>query len=137
MAVIRDTSPIPRSYQKNISFPLYYPHTLPTGYTVDKKSFEQPDTGVLTYSIIAPNGRRIAVSETATPAHRPDHKKVPKLLQIPGEDVYDIPIGSVRISAWDKQYVSDILTDDTWIILNVTGFTFEEAKTVTNSFTEL
>ena len=133
----RYSNPIPQTNRNGLGFTLHYPSRLPNGYQVDRNSFQNPEPGVLTFSISAPDGRKAAISEAALPLSLPEHKKVTSLMQIPGETVYDSPIGSVKISVWKTQYVSDIITKDSWIIINVTGFTFEEAKTISNSLEKL
>jgi hypothetical protein len=131
-----DSKPIPRQYRKGLHFTLYYPAHLSSGYSVDLNSFQRQGD-VLIFSIKAPNGKNVAVSEQAVPSDAPAHQTSPAPIKIPGEKHFTTGVGSATISLWGKKYVSDIITDQTWIILNVTGFTVDEATTVTQSFTKL
>ena len=135
---IRDSGPIPRTYTKGLDFSLYYPTRLPTGYTVDHQSFEVRDKSILVFSINAPNGRNIAVTEQLKPADAPVHSKNNVPIKTPGERAFNTGIGDAYISLWGDKYVADISTPTgTWIILNVTRFTVDEAMTIANSFTEI
>src|SRR5256885_1466002 len=69
---IHDTKPIPRQYRKNLHFTLYYPTRLPEGYSVDPTSFQRQGN-VLIFSIKAPHGKNVAVSEQAVPSTVPAH----------------------------------------------------------------
>lgn len=133
---IRDTGPIPRKFTNGLHFNLYYPARLPDGYTVDGTSFKR-EGDVLVFSIIAPNNRNIAVSEQATPTDAPTHQTKDTPVKEPGEKSFTTGIGSVHIGLWSDKYVSDIITDGTWIILNTTGFTTDEATAVTQGFSKL
>jgi len=131
----RDTGPIPRNYSHGLDFQLYYPARLPSGYVVDPASFKREDS-VLIFSIKAPRGRTIAISEQAIPT-RASHPTQSGPAPIAGERSFQSNIGNVHISLWGDKYVSDVITDETWIILNVTGFTTDEATAVTQSFRKL
>lgn len=134
---VRETGPIPRTYLKGLSFTPYYPASLPNGYAVDQKSFERKD-GVLIFSITAPGNRNIAVAEQLKPADAPVHGKPNTPMPVAGERSFDTTAGQAYISLWGDKYVSDISAPNgTWIILNVTGFTADEATRITKSFVEL
>lgn len=130
------SGPIPRAYRKGLDFALYYPTRLPPGYSVDQHSFKRQGT-VLIFSIAAPNGKNIAASEQALPINGPAHQATAAPVQIPGEKHFTTSIGDAHISLWGDKYVSDVITDQTWLILNVTGFTADEATAITQSFTKL
>ena len=135
---IRDTGPIPRKYTKGLDLTLYYPTRLPSGYAVDPRSFERKENSII-FSISAPKRRNIAVSLQATPTDMPI-QSAPRgtPVGIPGERNFSTGIGQAHLSLWGDKYVSDIVTTrGTWIILNVSGFTTEEATKITQSFTEL
>lgn len=128
-------NPFPRGVRKGITFPLYYPYTLPAGYSVDRNSFQQKD-GVVIFSINAPSNRNIAVSEQALPVPAPTHPKDSSPVPLPSttEKNYSLSIGAAHIGFWGDRYVSDIITSRSWVILNVTHFTADEAVTVTQYF---
>lgn len=135
--LVRETGPIPRQYRKGLSITLYYPYKLPDGYTVDKQSFKR-EGDVLIFSINAPNGKNIAVSEASVPAGGVPQADSPVPFEIAGERKLTTAIGAAHISLWGDKYVADIATPDgTWVILNVTGFTADQAAAVTNGFTKL
>jgi len=135
--VLRPTGPIPRQYRHGLDFQLYYPARLPAGYVVDPTSFKR-DGDVLIFSITAPKGRNIAVSEQAIPSNVATHPvKSNAPVPLASEKSFQSPIGNVHISLWGDKFVSDTITDETWLILNVTGFTTNEATTITNSFKKL
>ena len=134
---IRSVGPIPRTYRRGLDFALYYPTRLPNSYTVDGQSFKRKGN-VLIFSILAPNGKNIAVSEQALPPEAASsHQTKPLPVKIAGEGQLTTNIGSARVSLWSDKYVADIVTDETWIILNVSGFTEDQAFAVAQSFTEL
>jgi len=130
--VFRDTGPIPQQYRKGLDFTLYYPTKLPDGYEVDKGSFKR-EGKVLIFSINAPKGKNIAVSQQAAPADIPAHKPSPAPIDIPGEIIFTVAAGSAQVSLWGDKYVADVITNDSWIIMNLTGFTEDEAVSVTKA----
>lgn len=127
----RDTGPIPKQYRKGLDFSIYYPARLPDGYHVDEQSFKREDDSLI-FSIKAPNNRNIAVSEQALPLDAPSHKTPP--VELPSEKTFNAPAGSVHISFWSDKYVADIITPETWIIMNVSGFTAKEASAIARTF---
>lgn len=134
---VRDAGPIPRTYRKGLTFTLYYPTRLPTNYQVDRKSFKR-EGNVLIFSILAPHGKNIAVSEQALPAEaalRRTPSAIP--VKIAGERELTTATGIIRVGLWHDKYVADIATDETWVILNVRGFTEDQALSVAQAFTEL
>lgn len=134
LLVLRNRGPIPYNVRHNISFTLYYPKRLPQGYTVDRTSFVQKN-GVIIFSVTTPNGKNIAVSEQAVPSSLPARSTTPAPpTQIPGQRNFTTPIGTAHLSLWGDKYVSDIVTSQTWIILNVTGLTADQASAVAQSF---
>jgi len=130
---IRDSGPIPRRYARGLDFTLYYPTTLPQGYGVDRQSFKRQGN-VLIFSIFAPQNRNIAVSQQAIPLDMPVRQTTTTPLQIPGQKQFSSAIGTVHIGLWGDKYVTDIVSEQTWIILNTTGFTANEATSIARSF---
>lgn len=135
--MLRDTGLIPRKYARGLDITLYYPTLLPDGYTVDRQSFQRKEN-TLIFSITAPGGRNIAVSQQAAPPDATVKQTTPSPIAIPGEKNFYTGIGQAHISLWGDKYVSDITTaEGTWIILNATGFTTSQTMAVAKSFTKL
>jgi hypothetical protein len=137
VTVFYDSGPIPRSARKEIDFPLYYPKTLPPGYSVDARSFTQKDKVVI-FSIKPPHGKNIAVSEQHLPTglDLSVHKN-PAGIKLPDERNFTTGAGQAQVSLWGDKMVSSLVTEDTWIILNVTGITPTDVDAVTSSFKRL
>jgi len=137
LLLVRDTGSIPYAYTRGLNFALYYPTALPHGYSLDQQSFKRQDD-VLIYSIDTPLRKNIAVSEQALPASLPARQiSSTSPSQIMPEKQLSLKIGAAHIGAWGDTYVADIVTDKTWIILNVTGITAEEAVDVARAFTKI
>lgn len=139
LTIRQNSGPIPQKYTDGLTITLYYPTRLPAGYTVDRNSFErQEDT--LIFSIASPKGRNVSVSQQAAPADVPTRTTTatPVPIALPGERNFYTTAGQAHIGLWGDKYVSDIITPNgTWIVLNVTGFSADEATAVSKSFTKL
>lgn len=133
-----NTKPIPAKYRQGLEFPLYYPKNLPAGYTVDRSSFRR-DNKVLIFSVSAPNGKTIAISEERIPIglDLSQHVPNPNGIKLPDQDTFTTSIGSAQTTLWGDKYVTSLVTQDTWIILNVTGFTNKQAEKVAQSFVQI
>ncbi len=131
----RDNGPFPPSITKKVEFQLYYPSRLPTGFSVDKESFSFKD-GVAIFTIRTPYNRSVSVSQQAAPADAPVQQSLAPgaPVQIPGERSFPTNIGQGHIGLWGENYVADITTEETWIIINVTGLTADQAMPLAQSF---
>jgi hypothetical protein len=58
---------IPRSIVEQALFPVYEPDYLPSGYTIDQRSFVVNDVQVLVFQALDSSGTNIAITEEATP----------------------------------------------------------------------
>jgi len=128
-------SPFPAKVRHGLTFSLYYPSNLPSGYYVDRSSFEQQN-GVLIFYIRSPKNQAIGVSEQPVPAGvtLPQASKGP--IPIPGEKDFTWAIGRTHIGLEGANYVSETITNNgIWIILNVSGLTADQATSLTESFT--
>ena len=136
--LVLNTKPIPGKYRQGLNFELYYPKNLPAGYTVNRSSFQRDDK-VLIFSINAPNGRQIAVSEEQIPVglDLSQHTANPSAIKLPDQDTFTTSIGSAQTSFWGDKYVTSLVTQNTWIILNVTGFTNKESEKVAQSLIQI
>jgi hypothetical protein len=136
--LIINTKPIPGKFRQGLSYPLYYPASLPKGYKVDRASFQRKDM-VIIFNIIAPNGKNIAVAEQHIP---PDvdlsqHPHNTTGITLPDQRDFATRAGNAEISFWGDKLVSSLVTDNTWIILNVSGFKMDDAQKITQAFTKL
>lgn len=138
IGLIRDArNPVPYSARRDITYPLYYPKQLPTGYTINRESFHQTD-GVVIFSIDAPSGKNIAVSQQRLPIDLDvSARKNPAGFSAPDERTFGTPLGEAHQSLWGNKSVISLPTQDTWIILNVTGIEPKEAEAVSRSFRPL
>jgi|GEM_PF-1791285 len=131
------STPIPQAARQGITFPLYYPKTLPQGYTVDAQSFTQKDKTVI-FSIKGPGGKNIAVSQQHLPVglDLSVHKN-PAGIKLPDERNFTTGIGQAQMSLWGDKMVASLVTNETWLILNVTGIPPKDAEAVASSFRPL
>lgn len=129
-------SPIPSQYSSGLSFPLYFPTSLPSGYRVDESSFQRQDA-VLIFNVVSPAGKTLAVSEEASPTTAPSRGSANAPVAIAGERSFSSPAGQTHIGLWGDKYVADIMADRTWIIINGTGFTADQLTPIANSFHKL
>jgi hypothetical protein len=136
LLVFYDAGPIPKKYKQGLNFSLYYPESLPARYSVDQTSFKR-EGDVLIFSIKNNGGKNIAVSQQALPSEGVAHQENNAPLSIPGERVFTTSIGQVHLGLWGDKYVADIVTPKTWVILNVTGLTADQATAVAKTFREL
>lgn len=131
------SGPIPKKFASGLSYPLYYPTNLPTGYRVDRSSFARRGN-VLIFSVIGPNGENIAVSEEPRPANLDLGQTAPASgISLPDERAFTTSAGSAYISLWGAKLVSSLVTNSTWVLLNVTGFQMNAAQEVTQAFVEV
>jgi hypothetical protein len=72
----KSDSPVPKNIQKSVNFALYYPSTLPSGYTLDKGSVKS-ENQIVFYSLDN-DGKKISISEQAAPANPPDFENIQK-----------------------------------------------------------
>jgi hypothetical protein len=137
--LIAHTKPIPGKYRQGLDYPLYYPSNLPKGYSVDRTSF-QLQRKVLIFNIKAPSGKNIAVAEEHIPSgvdlsQHPQNN--PAGVTLPDQRDFNTPAGAAEISFWGDKLVSSLVTENTWITLNVSGHTMDDAQKVTQAFTRL
>ena len=132
-----DSGLIPGKYTHGLAFPLYYPTNLPSGYTIDRTSFKRQGN-VLIFNIIAPLGPTIAVSEEAIPKNlNLTQNQNPSGIALPDQHNFSTAIGNAQVSLWGDKFVSSVVTQKTWLILNVTGYKIDDAQKITQAFTQL
>ena len=129
-----NTSPVPVKFSKGLAFPIYYPKPLPENFSVDQTSFTQRDN-TLIFSIKGSSGRNIAVSEAARPSNLDlSGSNNPMGIKIPNNQTFSTPLGDAKLEVWGDKTVVSLPTPSTWIILNVTGISSQDAISVARSF---
>ena len=109
---------IPADVTSNVSFPVYYPKPMPSGYTY-KRGSTKLENRILSFSL--QNGSKtITISEQATPPNPPD------LSNLPGFKRLDVPNGYGAIGKSVGLNVAVLLTDTTLVTLNTTSGTRAE-----------
>ena len=130
---IYDSGPIPHNVRKGINFQLYYPVNLPSGYSVDRTSFTRQGN-VLIFYIDSNAGKPIGVSEEALPNSLPNQQTNNTPINLPGVADFTTAIGQGHIGLSGGNYISDVITPQTWVLLNVSGYTEAQAIQITQSF---
>ena len=135
--LVINTKPIPGKFRQGLNYPTYYPDSLPDDYAVDRLSFKR-EGNVLIFSIKAPRGRQMVVTEEHIPKglDLSQHAN-PAGIPMPDEDNFTTTVGSAQTSFWGGKFVCSLVTQNTWIIINVSGFTKKEASLVAQSFRPL
>lgn len=103
-----------------VQFPLYYPTQLPTGYRIDTKSVNMPQSGVVVFDMSGPNGKKIYMSEEARPSTFDlggFYKKFEDLKEIP---VSDGSVAVGKLGGGTTEIVSRA-NNKTWILSNTTA----------------
>lgn len=129
-------NPFPAKIRQGLHFNLYYPQNLPNGYTIDRTSFTRKENSII-FVINTPIGKNIVASEQALPLGDAIELGPPD--PPPGSPInlnkhIDVPAGKAVIGLWGANFVSSIVTDQTWIILNCNGLTTDQAAVVTRTF---
>ena len=117
----RYISPVPKSAQESVSFPVYYPdqNKLPLGYTFNLGSFSNPRKDVLLYAVDYSVGKKIVISLQKKPSVDQINKFY--LAFIPLTNQVNLPLGQARIGITSNQpdqktIVSLPTNDGVWII---------------------
>jgi flagellar basal body-associated protein FliL len=115
----RDSDPIPLSFQKAVSFKVYYPDIskLPMGYSIANNSYSLPAKNVLVYAINYSNGRHLDVSLQTKPSSTSLKEFIS--VHMPLNKTLKTPIGEATIGVINNQAVASLPTrSNTWIILS-------------------
>ncbi len=107
----------PASLISSTEFPLYYPVTLPPGYSVDKNSVNQQTSSSLIYVIVRNGDRAISISEQAKP---PQSQIVETAFakNLSGSSLISTPYGTATIGIFSGRISASLMTDKTWILLS-------------------
>ncbi len=95
--------------EHSLTYPLYYPHTLPTGFQYVPSSLSVPEEHVLTFSFVSANGAQITITEQPRPALMEEVKKTKKITTA---------IGDAYIADLEGRTAGFVLTDKTLIIIS-------------------
>jgi hypothetical protein len=113
-------NPLTPSVVASVSFPLYYPTEVPSGFHTDVNSIEQPDNGVIIFDVDGAGKEKIYVSQEVPPAK----------FGFPGfyasfthpKRITD-SMGTIEAGYTDSGQVAiaSINTERTWILANTTA----------------
>jgi hypothetical protein len=110
IVLIRNSGPLPKQIRTNTSFTLYYPSSLPKGYTYDKKLTRQ-DAGIVFYNFRS-DKHVISVSQQALPDHPPD------INNLGGFSKLDVTAGKAAVGISGSSPTAIVLTNSTIITIN-------------------
>lgn len=114
------TDVVPEKIQKSVPFSIYYPRNLPAGYTLDEKSFQIPESGVVLFTVTYGDGKSIDFSEQQQPSSGDIDKFVKSY--IPLNSVLQLPLGQVKVGAYGaapniRTIASVPIHDGPWLIV--------------------
>lgn len=92
------TSVVPKKIQKSVDFSVYYPGSLPLGYTLDPTSFQLADPEVVLFTVTYGKSKNIVFSEERQPSSGEIDKFISSY--IPLNSVVQLPLGQAKIGAY-------------------------------------
>ena len=115
----RNSGPVPKAILKSTNFAIYYPSSLPSGYTLNKNSFSQQN-GVLFFQINA-NDKTISISEQQLPKIPPDFDTIQKFNT--SFKQFDLTAGKslLGIDAQSNNPIAIVITNTTLININASN----------------
>lgn len=115
-----NANPFTAKQMASVQFPLYYPTQLPDGYRIDASSVNEPQQGVIVFSLIGPKSKKLYISEEARPSTFDlggFYKKFEDLREIP---VSDGTVAVGKLGGGTTEIVSRA-NNKTWILSNTTA----------------
>jgi len=116
------TSLVPKNVRNSVDFPVYYPDIkrLPTGYSLDTKSFRLAQPGVVLFAVTYDDGKNITFSEERQPSNIDINKFVSSY--IPINTTLQLALGQAKIGAYGsapniRTVVSLPIHDGPWLII--------------------
>lgn len=109
------TDPIPKKISESVTYPLYYPTSLPKGYSIDQKSF-QTTGSVVFYNITAPSKPTLAVAIQAVPSDFNFDDFTQR--QMTGSREILTPTGPAVLGQFAGKKVASIVINKTWLLIN-------------------
>jgi len=137
-------SVVPAQYtSSSLGYQLYFPTNLPDGYRVAPKSFGMQD-GAFIFTVQTPDGKSVPASEQVIPDDKTADDFVPAPKQVPVTDVekVDVAGGKSATAKWKDSKgatstISSTVFDKTWIILNISSASKQDAVAIINAFEKL
>ena len=120
----------------SVGFDIIYPTNMPSGYRIAPGSFDLAN-GSLTFTINTDEGLVVSVSEQLIPSGMSSADQlVPAPSGIKVTDVEDIELtgGKSAYSKWDGKLLTSTVIGKTWIIINATNVSKEQAIAITQTF---
>lgn len=93
-----DTNPVPKKIQKSVGFSVYYPGSLPAGYTLDDTSFQLPEPEVVLFTVTYGKSKNLVFSEEQQPSSSDIDKFIRNYL--PLNSALQLPLGQAKIGAY-------------------------------------
>jgi hypothetical protein len=114
-----DTSVVPKKIQKSVHFSIYYPASLPSGYTLDAQSFRLAEQGVILFTVTYDSGKSIVFSEQEQPSAGDIDKFINSYL--PLNSILQLPLGQAKVGAYGsapdiRTVLSLPIHDGPWLI---------------------
>lgn len=111
-------NPIPDSIVSAVTFPLYYPATLPAGYIIDQASF-RADNQVVLYTLTKAGASNISVSIQSKPSGFDFNDFQNK--QLRGTKAVANDNGEVLVGLYAERIVGSLLNDKSWVLVNASS----------------
>jgi hypothetical protein len=111
LLIKKDSGLVPKNIRQSVSFPIYYPSALPSGYRLEKNTFSVQN-GMVFYHLI--NGdSTVVVSEQTSPPNPLDLKSTPGFGEVPST------AGEAAAGMVDGTPVAIVVTEKTMV--NIQG----------------
>jgi hypothetical protein len=110
--------PLPESVKSKANFTLYYPTSIPAGFHFDEAAYD-PSTHVVTYDYTTSEGDKLYFSLQPKPGNFDFNNFYKK--QLSGTIQTSTPLGIANIGVLQKETVSSIVANKTWIIIGAGG----------------
>ena len=118
----RDKSPVPKSVQSAVSFPIYYPDQkkLPNGYTLDTGSFSAGQDNAVIYKIHYGDNKTIAVTVQVKPPSSALQNFYST--RIPLHTTVNTSVGTATVGAIGTQTIVSLPTNgNSWLLITAPG----------------
>lgn len=114
---LRTPDNIPGNIRKSVAFPLYQPTHLPSGFALDKTSFNSSQQ-VVTFTINYNGGKKLIFIEQPKPTQLnfSDFTQ-----QLSNAQSITLPIGQAAIGTYQGVGLGTIAGDQTWVLIRAPG----------------
>ena len=131
------SQPIPRAFQEQATYPLYYPDGLPKGAEIDRESFRHPPDApeVLLYQLRWSNGINIVISEQA----RPEGANFQEFEQtkLSAQRAVITPYGKGIVGRGEGKTIGSLITEKTWVLVTApAAFTYDDMDRILSGLKE-